>query len=258
VFLWDCIDVEKTLGPSGRQVCDPWIALAAIALRTQRIRLGPMVTPLSRRHPWKVARETVTLDHLSGGRLILPVGLGFIDDGGYTKVGEALKSKVRAELLDEALAILEGLWSGQPFSFQGKHYHVEEMTFLPTPVQRPRSPVWVVGAWPHRKSMRRVLAWDGVIPARRGDDGSFFAKMTPADLQAMQTFLTQQRTRRTPFDMVVEGETPGDDLEQTRSVVRPLAEAGVTWWLEAVYGTPEEQGGVEGMRTRIRQGPPRL
>jgi alkanesulfonate monooxygenase SsuD/methylene tetrahydromethanopterin reductase-like flavin-dependent oxidoreductase (luciferase family) len=192
VFLWDCIDVEKTMGPSGREACDPWIALAAIAMRTERIRLGPMVTPLSRRRPWKVARETVTLDHLSGGRLILAVGLGFIDDGGYVKVGEELESKVRAQLLDEALAILDGLWSGQPFSFQGEHYHVEEMTFLPTPVQRPRIPVWVVGAWPRMKSMRRVLAWDGVIPASQGDDGSFFAKMMPADLQALQTFLGER------------------------------------------------------------------
>ncbi len=258
VFLWDCIYVEKTLGPSGREACDPWIALAAIAVRTKRIRLGPMVTPLSRRRPWKVARETVTLDHLSGGRLILAVGLGFLDDGGYAKVGEELGSKVRAQMLDEALAILDGLWSGQPFSFQGDHYHVEEMTFLPTPVQRPRIPVWVVGVWPRMKSMRRVLAWDGVIPCQQGEDGLFFAKMTPADLQAMQTFLAQQRTRTTPFDIVVEGETSGSDPEQARSVVHPLAEAGVTWWLEAVYGTPETQGGVEGMRTRIRQGPPRL
>jgi hypothetical protein len=258
VFLWDCIDVEKTLGPSGREVCDPWIALAAIAMRTRRIRLGPMVTPLSRRRPWKVARETVTLDHLSGGRLILAVGLGFIDDGGYAKVGEELESKVRAQLLDEGLAILDGLWSGQPFSFQGEHYHVEEMTYLPTPVQQPRIPVWVVGVWPRMKSMRRVLAWDGVIPARQGEDGSFFAKMTPADLQAMRTFLAERRTRTTPFDIVVEGETSGSDLEQARSIVRPLAESGVTWWLEAVYGTPETQGGVEGMRARIRQGPTSL
>lgn len=258
VFLWDCIDVEKTLGPSGREVCDPWIALAAIAVHTERIRLGPMVTPLSRRRPWKVARETVTLDHLSRGRLILAVGLGFTDDGGYAKVGEQLDRKIRAQMLDESLAILDGLWSGQPFRFQGVHYHVEEMTFLPTPVQRPRIPIWVVGIWPYRKSMNRVLAWDGVIPARRGEDGSFFAKMTPTDLQAMRAFLSDHRTRMTPFDIVVEGETPGSDLEQAHSIVRPLPEAGVTWWLEAVYGTPETQGGIEGMRARIRQGPPRL
>lgn len=154
-------------------------------------------------------------------------------------------------MLDEALAILNGLWSGQPFRFQRDHYHVEEMTFLPPPVQQPRIPIWVVGVWPSRKSMNRVLAWDGVIPARQGEDGSFFAKLTPADLQAMQTFLAEHRTRITPFDIVVEGEASGSDLEQTRSIVHPLEAAGVTWWLEAVYGTPETQGGVQGMRTRI-------
>ena len=257
VFLWDCIYVAEALGEAGQAACDPWITLAAIATQTSRVRIGTMVTPLSRRRPWKVARETVSLDYLSGGRLILPVGLGAIDDGGYAKVGEVLDRKIRAQMLDESLAILDGLWSGQPFSFHGEHYQVEEMTFLPPPMQQPRIPIWVVGAWPRMKSMRRVLNWDGVLPAKMQEDSSF-AEMTPDDLRAMQDFLASQRTQQTPFDIVMEGETSGDDLEQARSIVRPLAEAGVTWWLEAVWGTPAASGGVEGMRTRIRQGPPRL
>ena len=257
IFLWDCIYVAQALGQAGQAACDPWVTLAAIATQTKRIRLGPIVTPLSRRRPWKVARETVSLDYLSGGRVILPVGLGAIDDGGYANVGEVLDRKIRAQMLDEALAILAGLWSGQPFSFHGQHYQVEEMTFLPPPVQQPRIPVWVVGAWPRLKSMRRVLHWDGVLPSKMQEDGSF-AEMTPGDLQAMQAFLAAHRSQTTPFDIVMEGETPGDDREQASSIVRPLAEAGVTWWLESVWGTPEDAGGVEGMRTRIRQGPPRL
>ena len=257
VFLWDCIYVAEALGEAGQAACDPWITLAAIATQTSRVRIGTMVTPLSRRRPWKVARETVSLDSLSGGRLILPVGLGAIDDGGYAKVGEVLDRKIRAQMLDESLAILDGLWSGQPFSFHGEHYQVEEMTFLPPPMQQPRIPIWVVGAWPRMKSMRRVLNWDGVLPAKMQEDSSF-AEMTPDDLRAMQDFLASQRTQQTPFDIVMEGETSGDDLEQARSIVRPLAEAGVTWWLESVWGTTETTGGVEGMRTRIRQGPPRL
>jgi hypothetical protein len=257
VFLWDCIYVAQSLGQAGQAACDPWVTLAAIATHTTRIRLGPMVTPLSRRRPWKVARETVSLDYLSHGRLIFPVGLGAIDDGGYANVGEVLERKTRAQLLDEALAILTGLWSGQPFSFHGEQYQVEEMTFLPPPMQQPRIPIWVVGAWPRMKSMRRVLRWDGVLPSKMQEDGTL-AEMTPDDLQAMQVFLASHRTQQTPFDIVMEGETPGDDGEQARSIVRPLAEAGVTWWLESVWGTPETTGGVEGMRTRIRQGPPRL
>ena len=123
VFYWDGIYIES-VGP----MYDPWIVLAAIAMRTRSVRIGAVLTPLSRRRPWKLARETVTLDHLSNGRLILPVGLGALEDGGFAKVGEATDRKIRAQLLDEGLAILTGLWSGQPFSFHGEHYHMEETT----------------------------------------------------------------------------------------------------------------------------------
>jgi hypothetical protein len=107
------------------------------------------------------------------------------------------------------------------------------------------------------KSMRRVLRYDGVLPMKMNDDGSF-AQMTPADIQAMKTFIDEQRSETTPFDIVMEGETPGDDREKAAATVRPLAEVGVTWWLEAVWASPESQGGLEGMRTRIKQGPPRI
>ena len=113
LFVWDCVHVAYD-DPALRPMCDPWIALAAMATRTERVRLGTMVTPLARRRPWKLARETVTLDHLSHGRLILPVGLGAAkDDAGFYKVGEAMDLKTRAKLLDESLDILTGLWSGQ-------------------------------------------------------------------------------------------------------------------------------------------------
>lgn len=256
VFIWDTI-YSQTQGEMGQAACDPWIAMAAIAARTSRLRFGPMVTPLSRRRPWKVARETVSLDHLSGGRLILPVGLGWTPDGGYSRVGEELDRRKRAQMLDESLSIITGLWSGQPFSFHGEYYHVEEMTFLPRPVQQPRIPIWVVGAWPRPKSMRRALRYDGILPAKQGQDGSF-VEMTPADFQAVQAYIAEHREESTPIDIVMEGETPGDDAEKARAIIQPFADAGVTWWLEAVWGTPETEGGVEGMRRRIRQGPPRF
>ena len=255
VFVWDNIYSDKG-DLKGRPVCDPWIALTAIAMRTERVRLGPMVTPLSRRRPWKMARETVSLDHLSNGRLVLPVGLGYVEDGGYSKVGEELDRKKRAKMLDESLDILTGLWSGQPFSYDGEHYHIQEMTFLPPPVQSPRIPIWVVGAWPRKKSMQRVLRYDGVIPAKMNDDGSF-AEMTPVDIEQMRAYIIEHRTETTPMDIVMKGETPGDDHEKAVSIVQPFLEVGVTWWLEAVWGTPETQNGVEGMRARIKQGPPR-
>ncbi len=250
IFVWDII-----------WGIDAWVSLAAVAMRTERVHFGTMLTPLSRRRPWKVASEVVTLDHLSNGRVILPVGLGAVypedPNNQFAQVGEETDRKIRAKILDESLDILDGLWSGQPFSYNGERYHVQNVTFSPTPVQSPRVPIWVVGAWPRMKSMRRVLRCDGVLPVKMNDDGSF-AEMTPADIVAMKTFIDAHRSQTTPLDIVMEGETPGDDPEKAAAIVRPLAEAGVTWWLEAVWSTPETQGGVEGMRARVRQGPPRI
>lgn len=253
VFIPDCIAIDPALDPQAAGY-DPWVVLAAIAVQTRRVRLGTMLTPVSRRRPWKLARETATLDQLSQGRLILPVGLGALDDGGFGKVGEATDRKARAELLDEGLDILAGLWSGQPFSYSGKHYQVQDMTFLPPPVQSPRIPVWVVGAWPRKKSMQRVLRWDGLLPAKMSDDGSF-AEVTPADMQAMRAYLNEHRSQATPFDLVMEGRTPGNDRAQAIATVRPFAEAGASWWNEAMWEAPNSP---EDVRARIRQGPPRL
>jgi alkanesulfonate monooxygenase SsuD/methylene tetrahydromethanopterin reductase-like flavin-dependent oxidoreductase (luciferase family) len=248
VFYWDGIYIKEA-GP----MYDPWIVLAAMALHTKRVRLGLILTPPSRRRPWKLARETVTLDHLSHGRFILPVGLGALDDGGFTKVGEITDRKQRAELLDESLEILTGLWSGKPFSFQGKHYHVEEMTFLPPPVQTPRIPIWVVGAWPSQKSMRRALRYDGLLPGKI-TDGDTPATITPEDIRTMKAYIDQNRSLTTPFDIVQEGETPGDDRQRARDIVLPYAEAGATWWTESRWSFPP----IEELRLRIQQGPPRI
>jgi alkanesulfonate monooxygenase SsuD/methylene tetrahydromethanopterin reductase-like flavin-dependent oxidoreductase (luciferase family) len=253
VFIPDCIYIDSASDPQTPGY-DPWVMLTAIAMRTERVRLGTMVTPVSRRRPWKLARETVTFDHLSRGRLILPVGLGALDDVGFAGVGEETDRRVRAELLDEGLAILAGLWSGQPFSFQGKYYHVENLIFSPPPVQSPRIPIWVVGAWPRRKSMQRALRWDGVIPNKLQADGTF-AAITPADIQAIAAFVAEQRPEPSPFDIVIEGTTPGDDRERAAAQLRPYAEAGVTWWMETMWSAPN---GPEHVRARIRQGPPRI
>ncbi|HEV2582126.1 MAG TPA: LLM class flavin-dependent oxidoreductase [Ktedonobacteraceae bacterium] len=254
VFVWDCINMDD------KATHDPWVMMSAIAATTQRVRIGPMITPLSRRRPWKLARETVTLDHLSHGRVVLPVGLGETNDGGFKNVGEALERKTRAKMLDESLDILTGLWSGQPFSYDGEHYHVQEMTFMPQPVQSPRIPIWVVGAWPRKKSLARALRYDGILPAKMNEDSSF-ADMTPDDIRELCAYIDEHRppsASSTRYDIVYEGETPGDDAVRAADIVQPLAEAGVTWWLEAVWSKPETEGGAEGMRRRIRQGPPRV
>jgi len=250
IFYWDGIYIEGA-GP----MYDPWAVLAAIAMRTRRIRMGLILTPPSRRRPWKLARETVTIDHLSQGRLILPVGLGALDDGGFTKVGEATDRKTRAQLLDESLEILTGLWSGQPFSFHGQHYHVEEMTFLPPPVQTPRIPIWVVGAWSSKKSMQRVVRYDGLLPSKFGATSSADNIIAPTDIRAMKAYVEVYRTLTTPFDIVQEGQTPGDDPQKARDIIAPFVEAGITWWTESMW---DFSGDLDKIHTRVKQGPPRI
>ncbi|MFL6275691.1 MAG: LLM class flavin-dependent oxidoreductase [Blastocatellia bacterium] len=232
---------------------DPWVVLAAIAVRTERIRIGTLLTPPSRRRPWKLAREVATLDHLSKGRMILSVGLGAADDdGGFFKVGEATDLKTRARLLDESLDILAGLWSGQPFSYAGEHYHIDKMSMLPPPVQEPRVPVWVVGVWPKEKSMRRALQWDGLIAQRYGGspaDGS----LTVDEIRTIKAYVDEHRTATTPFDILAGGSTGNKSRKRAVETVRPYIEAGATWWMEEAWASSEAK-----LRARVRQGPPRV
>lgn len=233
---------------------DAWVSLAAAAMRTMHIRLGSMITPVSRMRPWKLASETATLDNLSNGRVILSVGLGALDTG-FEAFGEVTDRKTRAELLDEGLEIVTGLWGGQPFHYEGKHYQVKEMDFQvpPPPVQQPRIPIWVVGAWPRPKSMQRALRYDGLLPAMMGEDGKVrMSAATPAEIQIIKAFVDAHRAEKAPYDIVVEGETPGEDRGQAKGVIQPYAEAGATWWLEARWTAAN----LESVLERIKQGPP--
>lgn len=236
---------------------DAWVSLTAAAMRTTSIRLGTMLSPLSRMRPWKFASESATLDRLSGGRVIVSVGLGAVDTG-FAAFGEETDRTTRAELLDEGLAIVEGLWRGQPFSFSGKHYSVQETTFNvpPPPVQQPRIPIWVVGAWPRPKSMRRALRYDGLIPSAIGADG-VARQATPEEIREIAAHVREHRDNLAAYDIVVEGVTPGDDAGAAAAVVRPWAEAGATWWLEAMWQLPQDDAAPGALRARLRQGPPR-
>jgi alkanesulfonate monooxygenase SsuD/methylene tetrahydromethanopterin reductase-like flavin-dependent oxidoreductase (luciferase family) len=236
---------------------DAWISLAAAAMRTERIRLGTDITPLSRMRPWKLASETATLDRLSNGRVILGVGLGALDTG-FAEFGEVTDRKTRAELLDEGLDILKGLWRGQPFSYDGKHYQIKPVEFPgpPPPVQQPRIPIWTVGAWPRPKSMQRVLRCDGIMPAVISDDKTF-VEITPEHIREISAFVAANRTEPTPFDIVMEGETPGDDPAKAAAHVKRWAEAGATWWIESRWEVPRDAEGLKVVLERIRQGPPR-
>jgi len=234
---------------------DAWVALAAAATRTETIRLGTMLTPLSRMRPWKLASETATLDNLSNGRLILAVGLGAVDTG-FAEFGEVTDRKTRAELLDEGLDILTGLWRGQPFEYKGKHYTVKPTSFSPPPppLQKPRIPIWVVGAWPSQKSMLRASRYDGLLPNVIGEDGKVrLGPPTLDEIRQMKAFMAANRRETTPFDIIVEGRTPGEEPGQGAEITRAWAQAGATWWLEAMWEAVKEPGAV---LRRIAQGPP--
>lgn len=242
VFLWDAMLHD----PEGMPKADPWVALAAIAMRTERIRIGPLVTPLPRRRPWKVAREATTLDHLSGGRMVLGVGLGDPSDEEFAWFGEpGVDHRTRARMLDEGLTILDGLWRGEPFAFDGEFYRLHEMTFLPRPVQTPRIPVWVGGWWPNPAPARRAARWDGIVPGRLD------RPLSPVDVRDLVHAVRRQRNAATPFDVVV-AEVSGDERGAVGERVRAFAEAGATWWLEKGGARPP---GV--IRALVRRGPPR-
>ena len=236
-FLWDQIRWREPVAAVG----DTQVTLAAIAAATERIRLGPLVTPLARRRPVKVARETAALDLLSGGRLTLGVGLGsdhFASE--YSITGEELDDRRRARMLDEALGILEAAWSGEPVRHRGEHYMVDAMRFLPRPVQRPRVPVWVAGFPGKPKPIRRAARYDGFFPVNLEHPDQL------AEIVARLGVLREEvgRNPGEPYDVIVELE-PGTDPA-------PYREAGATWCLVA----PEWEGvSVDRVRAVIREVP---
>jgi alkanesulfonate monooxygenase SsuD/methylene tetrahydromethanopterin reductase-like flavin-dependent oxidoreductase (luciferase family) len=232
---------------------DAWVCLAAAAQRTTRIRLGTLLSPLSTMRPWKLASEAATLDQLSNGRVILSVGMGATDTG-FAEFGEVTDLRTRAELVDEGLDLMTALWRRRPFEHRGKHYTVDVrkrgVNSMPAPVQQPRIPIWVVAAWPRPKSMHRALRCDGLIPMVK-PKGSAGRNATPDDVRAIKDWVEARREASTPFDIVIEGRTPGGDLDAAQEIIQPWVAAGATWWVESPWDLrhPKE---IE----RLRQGPP--
>lgn len=239
-FLWDHL---QTL-PNG-PVADPWVVLSAIAMRTERIRIGTLVTPLPRRRPWKFARETVTLDRLSNGRLIVGVGIGGDWWNEYSAFGEPADDKTHGAMLDEALEVLVGLWSGEPFSYQGNYYTVRDVQFLPTPVQSPRIPIWVPSASQKKTPLRRAARWDGFCPIQ--ENGT----VPPEGVREMLATIEEYRASSEPLDVALPGFVGNTPAEEATELLRRYVEAGVTWWQEGFM--PHDT--VEAVRARIHQGP---
>lgn len=217
-FIWDHIRYR----PPTRAVADPWVTLSAIATATSALRIGPMVTPLSRRRVQKLARETVTLDRLSAGRLVLGVGLGSDHNAELEPFGEVTDPRERARLLDDGLDRLAAFWAGE---------------FEPPPVQGPRIPIWVASRWPKRRPLRRAARWDGLFPIELpGPDALAELGAEVRELRA---------DPESPFDLVVEV-SPGTDPG-------PWIEAGATWILAGDFGQQPSEAAV---REAIEAGPP--
>jgi len=255
LFVWDHVTHRKELR---RAIADPWVLLTAAALATERIRLGTMITPVARRRVSKLAREVTTLDRLTGGRMVLGVGLGAPVPDEFGSFGETTDPRELAARLDEGLTALKLLWSGDPVTFRGEHVVIEDVTFLPTPVQRPRVPIWVGGEWPARAPMRRAARWDGAIPLLLPDRGREPLQPDAATVRQIHGFLTSQRAKAglggEPFDLVMSGTSPAAPAAAA-DLVGPLAEAGATWWAECIWDDLER---AEPMVRRVDQGPPLL
>ena len=234
VFLWDHI-ARSTAYPPGLPFADVTVALSAVALATERVTFGTLVTPLPRRRPHKVAREFASLDQVSGGRVVLGVGLGSPPDAEFEAFGEDADARRRGDLLDESLEIITRLWEGEPVSYQGEHLKTETDAFLPRPVQRPRIPIWVGTRWPgDPRPLRRAAAWDGFMPTRPpGADGGGF---TLDDVRAMRALIGPQR------ELVI--------IPPERAECADLEEAGASWWIQQATNRDDALRAAS-------QGPPR-
>jgi alkanesulfonate monooxygenase SsuD/methylene tetrahydromethanopterin reductase-like flavin-dependent oxidoreductase (luciferase family) len=223
-----------------------WTTLAAVAASTTRLRLGPLVTALPRRHLGILARETVTLDQLSEGRLVLGVGSG--DDlwREYSAFGPAPPAPELGAMLDEALTVLTGLWRGAPYTYRSAHYQIDAPAMLPTPVERPRIPIWVAGRWPHPRPFRRAARWDGVVPNALG------GALTPDDYRAIRAFIAPLRASAAPFDVVHTHPMRAPFAAPDAPALAAFGGAGVTGWLAAFDAACDPAA----VRRYIRNGPP--
>jgi alkanesulfonate monooxygenase SsuD/methylene tetrahydromethanopterin reductase-like flavin-dependent oxidoreductase (luciferase family) len=246
VFVWDHL-----LAWNGNVVADPWTILTALALATERVRIGPMITPLARRRPWIVARQVVTLDRLSNGRVTLGVGLGDPAREEFEVFGESGDARVRGEILDEALAVLTGLLTGEPFSHHGQRFHVEDVTFLPTCLQSPRIPIWVGGSWPNRVPFRRAARFEGVVPISVPDEQGDVLLSIEQMREVVEFVREERRGAEGAFDPVFTGMMP-EDRREAAQMAGELASFGVTWWLVSPgYGEDPET-----FASWVRGGPP--
>lgn len=242
---------------------DAWVTLGAAAMVTDRIRLGTLLTPAARWRPWDLASAVGTVDRLSGGRAVMSVGLGAVHEG-WTAFEPDEGRRVRAEKLDECLAIYDGLMRGQPFSYTGKHYSAAPTEFFvpEPPAQRPRPPVWVVGAFApgrgRQPSLERAARWDGLLPAVI-EDGVTRGVTTPAELSSLVGEVAKLRAAADlgngPYNVVIEADSTGEFIQLKPPEPTEWEAAGATWWVESWWSLEPGPEGLTELRRRVEAGP---
>jgi alkanesulfonate monooxygenase SsuD/methylene tetrahydromethanopterin reductase-like flavin-dependent oxidoreductase (luciferase family) len=236
-FLWDHINWRE-----GKPNYDPWILLASIAAHTNTIKIGTAVTPLPRRRPHKVARETVTIDHISKGRLILGVGLGWPPKKEFQAFGEPTDKAVRAKMLDESLEIITGLWTGQLLHYKGDYFTVKGVQFRPTPFKKKQIPIWVAGTWPKKRPFQRAAKFQGVVPMGTRNSEEF---------RAMMDYVKKHRKSKSSFDWVSSSSyLSGPNRNR---YVSEFKDVGANWYIESWGVQPFEK-----QLKRIQRGPPEI
>jgi alkanesulfonate monooxygenase SsuD/methylene tetrahydromethanopterin reductase-like flavin-dependent oxidoreductase (luciferase family) len=244
---WDGVFVSDSLPHSVYP--DPWVLLASIAARTEEIRLGTWVVPVPRRQPWQVAQEVATLDRLSDGRVILGAGLG--NDDEYEAFGRPYEPRTLGDRFDEALDVIDGLWTGDPFSYDGDHFTLADAEVGPTPVQQPRVPILLGCWWPNKKPLHRGARWDGIMPFwpsltgdGRGPNGEE-ATGSPEEVRAILEYY--HGITDDPGEILLPN-VPSKDAPEYVDICREL---GATWLL-----TTDIDASSDDADRRIREGPP--
>lgn len=250
---WDGVFMADAIGnEQAERFIDPWTTLSGIATQTERIRLGTWISPVPRRQPWQLAHELATLDELSDGRVILGAGLGAQHN--YDAVGMEDTMAERGDRYDEALEVIVGLWEGEPYSYDGDYYTIDELQLPVTPVQTPRIPILMGCWWPNKKPFHRAAKWDGIMPAApsfwggKGVQGEPVTG-TPAeeirDITAYYRGVTDE-----PGEVLV----PIDVPEAGPGFQDVCLENGATWLLTvSAIGSDSHEQNLE----TIREGPPR-